>query len=1123
VSTLPTNLRRQLENAIKQARKIADSGARKALEALAVHDPDPYRHMDEAQRGLRRKLRAQAKQLGDGESRTKPGAYEIKHLVEKLAYDQWHRLFFARFLLENNLLISPEHGVPVSLDDCEELASSLGLKDSWAVAVRFAAKELPEIFRADDPAGAVGLPVEDRNPLIQLVTGMPVDVFTASDSLGWCYQFWQAERKDAVNATGNKIGADELPAVTQLFTEDYMVDFLLDNTLGAWHAGKVLAANPTLAETAPNEQELRSAVALPGCPWKYLRFTKREDGKWAPAAGMFDGWPTRTKEIKCLDPCMGSGHFVVAMFERLVALRMAEEDVDETAAVAAVIGENLFGLEIDPRCTQIGAFNLALAAWRRVGHCKLPAMNLACSGLAPNAKKEEWLELAADDERLQSGMERLHGLFKDAPVLGSLINPRAAEGNLLEAEFHELQPLLEKALAKETKDDIAHEMAVTARGLAKAAEILVGQFTLVATNVPFLGRRKQIEILKDYCERVYPNAKADLATCFIERCLSFCADGGNMILVTPQSWLFLKTFETLRRNLLQKSEFAFFVRLGPNAFQDMNWWAATTAIFSISRRKAPEDHLFVGLDVSEFHEPEDKARNLGLKNIPILDQRMQLKNPAATIVFEKTSDLALLAEYADSIQGASTLDIEMFRFYFWEVTVGDEWVLHQSSPSGGSMFSGMEYVSIHRNAGGRFEKLAAELKVENRLGGAWSGQPVWGKLGISCAWMGALPTAIYLGAVYDNSIAAIVPKDQSNLPAVWCFCSSPDFFSEVRKINQKSQVANATLVKIPFDLAHWQKVAAEKYPHGLPKPFSSDPTQWLFNGHPKGSDQPLHVAVARLLDYQWPRQAGSSLPDCPALGPDGLEKLADAAGIVCLSATKGEAPAAERLRGLLVQALGKFDFSALTASAGPKGSKSETLEEWLRDEFFEQHCEIFYHRPFIWHIWDGNKNGFSALVNYHQLTHGNLEKLTYAYLGDWIRRQQAAVDAGEAGSDARLQAAKQLQSRLKLILEGEPPYDIFVRWKPLSKQAIGWQPDLNDGVRMNIRPFAVADIFRKRVKINWDKDRGKEPVREKKDFPWFWGWDEEKQDFAGVGKEPDGNRWNDCHYTNDFKKKAREA
>ena len=85
---------------------------------------------------------------------------------------------------------------------------------------------------------------------------------------------------------------------------------------------------------------------------------------------------------------------------------------------------------------------------------------------------------------------------------------------------------------------------------------------------------------------------------------------------------------------------------------------------------------------------------------------------------------------------------------------------------------------------------------------------------------------------------------------------------------------------------------------------------------------------------------------------------------------------------------------------------------------------------------------------------------------------------------------------------------------------------------MNIRPFLAQDIpggkkgagiLRAKPNIKWDKDRGKEPVRDKEEFPWFWGWDEEKQDFAGVGKEPDGNRWNDCHYTNEFKQEAREA
>jgi N-6 DNA Methylase len=1132
VSSLPTPLRRQLESTIKQARKIAEVGAHHALEALAVHEPDPYQHMDEAHRTLRRQLRAQAKQLGDGESQVKRGAYEIKHLAEKLAYDQWHRLLFARYLLENNLLISPDHGVAVSLADCEELSPSLGLKDAWAVAARFAAKELPEIFRADDPAGAVELSVNDRKLLIEYVTGLPVEVFTASDSLGWCYQFWQAEEKQRVNDTGNKIGADELPAVTQLFTEDYMVDFLLDNTLGAWHAGKIFAAEPKLAENWQSEDELRNAVVLPRCPWKYLRFIKGEEGKWTPAAGTFGGWPKTAQQLRCLDPCMGSGHFVVALFERLVALRCAEEDLEVVDAIAAVIRDNLFGLEIDPRCTQIAAFNLALAAWRRGGYCALPAMNLACSGLAPNAKKEDWLKLAGNSDRLQRGMERLYALFKDAPILGSLINPRALGGDLLEAEFHELQPLMEKALAQESKDDTAHEMAVTARGQAKAAEILGGQFTLVTTNVPFLGMNRQEDKLFDFLKRHYLSAKADLATVFIQRCLECCCEGGTSGIVAPQIWLFLGSYKAFRKNLLKDKTWDLVGRLGPGAFETIGGEVVNVGLFVLSEAIPSETHIVAGLDVSTNGTAQDKAKHLERGSLVTIPQIGQLKNPDARVTLENTADVPLLSKYADSYWGIGSGDIPRFARQFWEFPdINTDWnPLHVTSART-CAYTGREQVIDWRKS--RLELCLDESERNLWLANRWNrGSEGWGKNGVAISQMGGLDATLFSGEIYQNGVAAIVPKNPDHLSAVWEFCSSENFFTEVRKIDKKLSVTNLTLIKVPFDLAHWQKVAAEKYPLGLPKPLSNDPTQWLFNGHPKDSDQPLHVAVARLLGYKWPRQTGSNFSGCPALDPDGLEKLEDEDGIVCISATKGEAPAAERLRGLLVKALGTFDLSALLVSTGFKGSKSETLEEWLRDEFFEQHCALFQHRPFIWHIWDGHKSGFSALVNYHKLDHANLEKLTYAYLGDWIRRQQAAVEAGDAGSDARLQAAKQLQIRLKLILEGEPPYDLFVRWKPLSRQAIGWHPDLNDGVRMNIRPFLNQDIsggkkrvglLRTKLNIKWEKDRGKEPERDKAEYPWFWNWDGEKQDFAGLGKESDGNRWNDCHYSNEFKAAAREA
>jgi Eco57I restriction-modification methylase len=1129
MSALPTNLRRQLENAIKQARKIAERGARKALEALAVHEPNPYRHMDEAQRGLRRKLRAQAKQLGDGENKTGRGAHEIKHLVEKLAYDQWHRLLFARFLLENDLLISPEHGVSVSLVDCEELAPSEGLKDAWAVAARFAANELPEIFRAADPVGTVELPVEDRNPLIQLVTGLPPEVYTAADSIGWCYQFWQAERKDEINASGRKIGADELPAVTQLFTEDYMVDFLLDNTLGAWHAGNVLAANPTLAKDAQNEDELRGAVALPGCSWKSLRFIRANDSKWGPAAGAFDSWPETAKELKCLDPCMGSGHFIVAIFERLVALRTAEEGLDEAVAVAAVIRDNLFGLEIDPRCTQIAAFNLALAAWRHVGHCLLPAMNLACSGLAPNTQETDWLAIAGDNQKLRNGMERLYQLFKNAPVLGSLINPRLTADDMFVADFPELQPLLEKALSREAKDDTAHEMAVTARGVAKAAEILVNQFTLVATNVPYLGMRKQDEIMREFCDAVHPSARADLATAFVERCTVFCASGGTATLVTPQNWLFLTTYTKLRKTLLAQQQWDFVAKLGARAFRMIGGEVVNVVLLALTNKRPADDQILLGLDVSEEARPSEKSISLVGSKLVINTQLLQLNHPDARIVIGGTQSETLLSDYSYSAQGIGTTDNPRFVQCVWEqASFSEEWETFQSGATDSAATSGSSTILRWGGPGGDYFKHIEALRRENRIGGGWqAGGIAWGRKGFAVNVTGTKFVTGYSQGKFDTTIGVIVPNNETHEAPILCYLESKRYTDDLIEIDPTLSVTEGTLIKVPFDLARWQKVALEKYPRGLPKPSSGDPTQWIFHGQPKGSDQSLHVAMARLLGYRWPRQTGSSFLDAPSLGPDGLEKLADRDGIVCLSATKGEAPAAERLRGLLMLALGKFDVSVLI----PKGSKSVTLEEWLRDEFFEQHCAIFHHRPFLWHIWDGHKSGFGALVNYHQLNRANLEKLTYAYLGDWIRRQQAAVDAGDPGSDARLQAARQLQFRLKLILEGEPPYDLFVRWKPLSKQAIGWHPDINDGVRLNIRPFLDqniaggkkgAGILRTKPNIKWEKDRGKEPVRDKKDFPWLWGWDEEQQDFAGAGKEPDGNRWNDCHYTKDFKaSKAR--
>ena len=1156
--TLTKEQRKLLNRTVLQARDIAESGARKALHTIGVVDSDVPSHLSPEQRELRRALRAQAKQLGDIENPQKPGYYSISHLSEKIAYDQWHRMLFARFLAENNLLISPRHQLAVTLDECNDLAPELGLRDGWQVASTFAAEMLPQIFRADEPSGQIGFAPEDRLALQNLVVELPGEIFLSDDALGWVYQFWQEKRKDEVNRSEKKIGADELAPVTQLFTEDYMVLFLLHNTLGSWWAGKHKGKFKGLS----TEDECRKAMALNGIEWTYLRFIKDEkSGEWVPAAGTFDGWPRTAKELRVLDPCMGSGHFLVFALPILVAFRMEEEKISKEQACDAVFKENLFGLEIDMRCTQIGVFNLALKSWKMAGYRSLPQMNIACCGLGINATKEEWLKLADGNDRLEVGLEKLYDLFRQAPVLGSLINPATIQASkykpeisdFFSASYAELRPLFEKALAKETQDETIHEMAVIARGLAKAAELLAGQYTLVTTNVPYLGRGKQDEILKQYLEIHYKLGKADLATAFVQRSLEFCKKDGTTALVTPQNWLFLTSYKKFRERLLKNDTWHLIARLGPGAFETISGEVVKAILISLSRGNSAnesggqagstkntknEPDLFAsfvhnkirGVDVSEPRAAAEKAAQLQTAEIKSVEQAKQLENPDVRVVLEEDSgEYHLLGEYADSLTGAHTLDIERFRIYFWELgRVTKKWNLHASTPVAGKHYSGMEYVSFTREAGEAFANLAAAMKEEGFLGGWLSGNKAWGKLGIACSWMHQLPVSIYLGTVYDNSAAAIIPYKKELIPAIWCFCSSPEYSAGVRKINQKVQVANSTLVKVPFDLDHWTKVAEEKYPNGLPEPYTNDPTQWIFHGHPCGSviwdeekkwtahgplrtdDSVLQVAIARLLGYRWPAESDDEMRLSERARElvkrcDELLSFADDDGIVCISPIIGEQPAAERLRELLAAAYGtQWNSDTQAQLLNEVGYEGKNLEDWLRDGFFEQHCKLFHNRPFIWQIWDGRKDGFSVLVNYHKLDRQTLEKLTYTYLGDWIARQKRAVDAGEEGSDARLIAAQELKNKLEKILEGEPPYDIFVRWKPIEKQPIGWEPDLNDGVRMNIRPFYNAGILRKNPNINWKKDRGKDV----QSAPWYHMFK--------------GDRINDHHLTNDDKRKARQ-
>lgn len=1219
MAPLVPDLRKQLEKAIVQARTIAETGAEKVLRSLAVHHHEPHASMSPEERKLRNRLRAHGRQFGD--RRDDRGGQEIRRLGREVAYEHWHRMLFARFLAENDLLIEPSNQVPVSLGDVEDLAREQGL-DAWALAASFAQRMLPQIFRLDDPVLQVSLPPEARQELQRLVTGLDEQVFRADDALGWTYQFWQTAEKDAVNAlvkSGEKISGETLPAVTQLFTEHYMVQFLLHNTLGAWHAGKVLAARPELAQHAQSEAELRASVALPGYSVDYLRFVREGDGPWRPAAGVFEGWPRAAKDLKVLDPCCGSGHFLVAGFELLAALRGQEEGLAAAEAGAAVLRDNLFGLELDARCVQIAAFALAMAAWKAAGSVvELPPLHVACCGVGPAGPEKNWLRivdrLRLDEDRknaLRRGMAKLYSMFQQAPELGSLIDPRLLREEGFAAPIDRLLPLLEQALRIEGDDEEEQEQAVAAQGMAKAAAILGQTFTLVATNVPYRGSGDLGPRLKEFAAEHYSDAKSNLATVFMQRALGWLGVEGTLAVVTPHEWLFLTSYRKLRERLLNERTWNIVARLGARAFETIGGHVVNVALVALSAAKAQEQHVMGGVDVrgaatpstkatllhggapaaaesaehaaddvstDQNEESEEAADSVGPADgcVKLAGQLDQLKNPKARIIFvSRILPAPNLRCAAIPTEGLSTGDTDQFIACFWEhLRQAEPWVPFQSAPESQVAYGGLHQLLRWTNGGSDLAALD---------GARVQGHAAWGRPGIVIARVSSMRICLYGGERFEKSCVVLTPEDVRDQPSVWSFATSEHFVPEVRRLDSKPYVTTSVFGELPFEVAKWARVSSEAFPCGLPEPQTNDPTQWLFHGHPagataagsaensplavpdpKGHAHPsllcrtpnlagvLQVATARLLGYRWPAELDESMrldhvQRTWATRSQELLPLADQDGIVCLNPIRGEAPAAARLREILHAAFGsfwrpEFEHKLLAAAAGPNKKPADSLDEWLCDEFFAEHCDLFKDRPFVWHIWDGRKDGFHALVNYHKLAGPNgqglrvLKLLTFTYLKEWIDRQRADEKASVGGAPARLAAALVLQEELEKILAGEPPYDLFIRWKPLHEQPLGWDPDINDGVRLNIRPFVLAKdvkqkgagILRAKVNVHWRKDRGKEPesLRPRDQFPWFWRCNPENpqhgRDYvAGKAATFDGVRWNDLHYTRAVKESAR--
>ena len=390
--------------------------------------------------------------------------------------------------------------------------------------------------------------------------------------IGWLYQYYNLEKKDEVFEglkKNKKITKENIPAATQLFTPDWIVKYMVENSLG-----KLALESTGINENLKNN-------------WKYYIDSENEEnlGK------------IKIEDIKILDPAMGSGHILVYAFDLL--FEMYENlgwSTKET--VLSILKNNLYGLEIDERAGQLASFALMMKAREKF------------SKLFSVLKREEDFKLNtliieesnSLSERVKNRIEanNLNNLnkiieeFEDAKEYGSILKLESIDKEILEREFNLLKESFnnneqETLIFNEDEIiiDINEELELIGN-LIKQHITLVNQYETVVTNPPYMGGKGFSPKLKTYVEKNYKDSKSDLFAIFIERCNEFTKKDCYTSMITMQSWMFLSSFETLRKNIIEKTEIKSLNHLGTRAFSEIGGEVVSTVAW-ISKKISPKN------------------------------------------------------------------------------------------------------------------------------------------------------------------------------------------------------------------------------------------------------------------------------------------------------------------------------------------------------------------------------------------------------------------------------------------------------------------------------------------------------------------------------------------------------
>ncbi len=693
------SVRRILARTVLELRTALKDDFTRQLYAIGIHEEGSHalpagRTLSDYEEHLHKIAIAVIGREVEGGS-TEAQAFET--YVRDSAYTFLNRMVGLRCLEERRLLFVDGQTETVVKTDPARNASSLYWRvrnemgpqaqprEVWRESLRRAGAATSErvkvLFDPDSEYAAL-LPLQ---PALQRVVealnsaAIPSGVYAEDEFLGWIYQYYNASEKDATYARlakGKKLEQpSELIAATCLYTERYMVDYLLQNTLGTLWV------------------EMHPASGLPD-RWPY--FVR-------PPEGQASVRPVRPlREITVLDPACGSGHFLVRAFDLLVQMYREEGLEPENEIPHLIIERNLHGIDIDLRAVQIAALGLFLKACALAGPSFQPRrLNLvAADALLPGDEPTaEYMAKLNADPLATAVVKGIWLGLRNVREIGSLLHPERALEEVIRRQRQSdplhlrddvyweqwktelLQGLGAEFERQARSEDLGQRLfgKEAAKGIG-LVEALGRKHDVVVTNPPYAGAKNLNSRVKGFIEREYKDGKHDLYATFIERCQSFSGRGGCVGMVTQQSWLFLRSFAALRKAVLKQGTVLTLGHLGPRAFEEISGEIVNTVLITVHVEPHAPDHQIVALRLVGARSAEEKELLLrrtaqqGSRSRYSIKQSKLASLPMTPFCYWIGDHLLeIMAEgphardFVSIRQGTQTADNDRFVRSFWEV------------------------------------------------------------------------------------------------------------------------------------------------------------------------------------------------------------------------------------------------------------------------------------------------------------------------------------------------------------------------------------------------------------------------------------------------------------------------